>query len=148
MTNDSAIFGGSSNKFDNWQSISVAILMALVGYTVMVSVPVLSTALVDKVGFTEEQVGRIWGADMGGFSMGAILSALLVGRVNRRHLVLAGVILCIGANALCLITDNALQIMGVSRINPISGLEADIRLILNKRAAKDPKRTALSLQYL
>jgi len=77
--------------------------MALVGYTVMVSVPVLSTALVEMQGFTEEQVGRVWGADLGGLSLGAILSAPLVARVNRRFLVLAGVILSIGANALCIV---------------------------------------------
>jgi len=77
--------------------------MALVGYTVMVSVPVLSTALVAKVGFTEEQVGRVWGADLGGLSFGAIVSAMLVARVNRRMLVLAGVVLAIGANAACIV---------------------------------------------
>jgi len=77
--------------------------MALVGYTVMVSVPVLSTALVEMQGFTPEQVGRVWGADLGGLSIGAVLSALLVARVNRRFLVLAGVILSIGANALCIV---------------------------------------------
>ena len=77
--------------------------MALVGYTVMVSVPVLSTALVEMQGFTAEQVGRVWGADLGGLSLGAILSALLVARVNRRLLILAGVILSIGANALCIV---------------------------------------------
>jgi hypothetical protein len=37
----------------------IALFMAMVGYSVMVSVPVLSTALVAKVGFTEEQVGRV-----------------------------------------------------------------------------------------
>ena len=77
--------------------------MALVGYTVMVSVPVLSTALVEKVGFTEVQVGRIWGADLGGLSFGAILSAMLVAWVNRRYLIMAGVILSIAANAACLV---------------------------------------------
>ena len=75
--------------------------MALVGYTVMVSVPVLSTALVVKVGFTEEQVGRVWGADLGGLSFGAILSAMLVARNEpAAFLVLAGVVLSIIANAL------------------------------------------------
>ena len=92
-----------ANVFDRWQSIAVAIFMALVGYTVMVSVPVLSTALVDKVGFSEEQVGRIWGADLGGLSLGAILSAMLVARMNRRTLVFIGVALSIGANALCMV---------------------------------------------
>ena len=92
---------GLGNKFDDWRSIGVAIFIALVGYTVMVSVPVLSTALVQKVGFTEEQVGRIWGADLGGLSLGAIISAMLVARMNRRHLVFIGVGLSIAANALC-----------------------------------------------
>ncbi len=76
--------------------------MALVGYSVMVSVPVLSTAWVGMLGFSEEQVGRVAGADLGGLSFGAILASVLVARVNRRTLVLAGLILSIGANALCI----------------------------------------------
>ena len=103
MVNLPAIFAKPSTKFDGWRSVSIALFMALVGYTVMVSVPVLSTALVVKAGFTEEQVGRVWGADLGGLSFGAILSAMLVARVNRRHLVLAGVVLSIAANALCIV---------------------------------------------
>ncbi len=89
----------------------MALFMALVGYTVMVSVPVLSTALVMKAGFTEEQVGRVWGADLGGLSFGAILSAVLVARVNRRMLVLAGVALAIVANALCIVYVEYEQVM-------------------------------------
>jgi len=103
--------GNASTVFDGWRSISIALFMALVGYTVMVSVPVLSTALVMKVGFTEEQVGRVWGADLGGLSFGAILSAALVARVNRRHLVLAGVALSIAANALCIVFVEYEQVM-------------------------------------
>ncbi len=94
------------NPFDDWRCIASAIFMALVGYTVMMGVPVLSTALVEKGGFSEVEVGRIWGADLGGFAIGAALSALLVGRINRRHLVWVGVALCVICNALCLmITD-------------------------------------------
>ncbi len=103
MTNDSTSTGPNYNIFDGWRSISIALFMALVGYTVMVSVPVLSTALVEKVGFTEVQVGRIWGADLGGLSIGAILAALFVARVNRRILVMVGVVLSIAANALCIV---------------------------------------------
>jgi predicted MFS family arabinose efflux permease len=98
---NTATLKGLANPFDDWRSIGVAIFIALVGYTVMVTVPVLSTALVHKVGFTEEQVGRIWGADLGGLSLGAIIAAMLVARMNRRHLVLIGVGLSIAANALC-----------------------------------------------
>ncbi len=102
MTNDSANAPSSSIIFDGWRSISVSLYMALVGYSVMVSVPVLSTAMVAMLGFSEEQVGRVWGADLGGLSLGAIISSFLVARVNRRHMVLAGVILSIGGNALCM----------------------------------------------
>ena len=101
MTN-AAVVKDFTNPFDDWRSIGVAIFVALVGYTVMVSVPVLSTALVQKVGFTEEQVGRIWGADLGGLSLGAIITAMLVARMNRRYLVFIGVGLSLVANALCL----------------------------------------------
>ena len=103
MANDATTAGSISNLFDGWRSISIALFMALVGYSVMVSVPVLSSALVAQLGFTEEQVGRVWGADLGGFSLGAVMSAMLVARVNRRFLVLAGVILSLGANALCIV---------------------------------------------
>ena len=76
--------------------------MALVGYSVMVSVPVLSSAWVGLLGLTEEQVGRVAGADLGGLSFGAILASVLVARVNRRILVLAGLGLSITANGLCI----------------------------------------------
>ena len=111
MINDATTAGSSPNLFDGWRSISMALFMALVGYTVMVSVPVLSTALVAKLGFTEEQVGRVWGADLGGLSLGAILSSMLVARINRRLLIFAGVILSILANALCIVFTEYEQIL-------------------------------------
>ncbi len=89
--------------FDNWQSITVAIYMALVGYGVMVGIPVISTAWVSLLGYTEVQVGRIAGADLGGFSLGAILVSLVVARVNRRIIVLVAAIIAVGANALCMV---------------------------------------------
>ena len=85
--------------------------MALVGYSVMVSVPVLSTAWVGMLGFTEEQVGRVAGADLGGFSFGAILASMFVARANRRILVLAGLILSIIANALCIVFVDYEQVL-------------------------------------
>ena len=88
--------------FDDWRSISVAIYMALVGYGVMVGIPVISTAWVTLLGFTEVQVGRVAGADLGGFSAGAVLASLLVARVNRRLLVLAAAAVAMGANGLCM----------------------------------------------
>ncbi|WOH36767.1 MFS transporter [Thalassotalea fonticola] len=101
----------SSNIFDGWRSVSIALFMALVGYSVMVSIPVLSTAWVEMLGFTEEQVGRVAGADLGGFSAGAILAATLVGRMNRQILVLLGLVISIASNSLCMIYVDYEQVL-------------------------------------
>ncbi len=89
--------------FDDWRSIALAIYMALAGYGVMVGIPVISTAWVSLLGFSEVQVGRVAGADLGGFSLGAVITALFVARVNRRLLVLVAVAIAVGANALCMV---------------------------------------------
>jgi hypothetical protein len=78
MVNDATTTKGPPIIFDGWRSISLSLYMALVGYSVMVVVPVLTTALVNMLQFTAEQAGRIWGADLGGLSFGAVLSAGLV----------------------------------------------------------------------
>ena len=75
--------------------------MTLVGYGVMVGIPVISTAWVELLGFSEVQVGRVAGADLGGLSLGALLTSLVIARVNRRNLILFGAGLAILSNALC-----------------------------------------------
>jgi len=111
MTDKNTNNGGISIVFDDWRTIAFAVFLALVGYSVMVTVPVLSTALVQSLSFSEEQVGRVWGNDMLGFSVGAIVAALSVARVNRRHLVMGGIVFSMGANALCMYTVDYDSIM-------------------------------------
>lgn len=89
--------------FDDWRSITMAIYMALAGYTVMVGIPVISTAWVSLLGFTEVQVGRVAGADLGGFSLGAVLVSLYVAKVDRRLLAIYAASLAIAGNALCMV---------------------------------------------
>jgi len=89
--------------FDGWRSISIALYMTLVGYGVLVGIPVISTAWVNLLGFTEVQVGRVAGADLGGLSLGAMLAATVIARVNRRWLVLGAALVTITANALCIV---------------------------------------------
>jgi len=89
--------------FDDWRSIAMAIYMALAGYTVMVGIPVISTAWVSLLGFTEVQVGRVAGADLGGFSLGAVVISLFIARVNRRLLAVYSAALAIIGNALCMV---------------------------------------------
>ena len=92
-------------KFDDWRSITLSLYMGLVGYGVMVGIPVISTAWSEKLGFTEEQVGRVAGADMGGLALGAIVVALIISKMNRRHLVVYGSLITIFANYLCTVFE-------------------------------------------
>ncbi|NKB38397.1 MAG: MFS transporter [Gammaproteobacteria bacterium] len=90
--------------FDGWKSIGIALYMTLVGYGVLVGIPVISTAWVNLLGFTEVQVGRVAGADLGGLSVGAVVTSLIIAKMNRRVLVLIAAGLAILANGLCIFT--------------------------------------------
>ena len=89
--------------FDDWRSIAIGIYMALVGYGVLVGIPVISTAWVSQLGFSEVQVGRVAGADLGGLSVGAVLASFVVATVNRRLLIVGSIVIAVAANALCMI---------------------------------------------
>ena len=89
-------------EFDDWRSLTIGIYMALVGYAVMVGLPVISTAWVDNLGFSEVEVGRVAGADLAGLAIGAVISALFVARVDRRYLAVGAALVTIVANALCM----------------------------------------------
>ncbi len=98
---------GPSNgrsEFDRWPSITVALYMTLVGYGVLVGVPVIGTAWVGFLGFTEQQVGRVAGADLGGLSAGAVFTALFIARANRRLLAVLGLGIAVAANGLCMVS--------------------------------------------
>ena len=96
--------GVSSLSFDDWHVMSMAIYMALLGYSVLVGIPVISTAWVDQFGFTDIQVGRLAGADLGGLTLGSIFASLFIQRISRRILALIGIMLAVVGNLLCLCT--------------------------------------------
>ena len=98
--------GAAPNPFDGWRSLGISLYMVLVGYGVLVGIPVISSAWVNQLGFSEVEVGRVAGADLGGLSLGAVLTAMLISRLDRRWLTLAGIVLSVSANAACMtITD-------------------------------------------
>jgi predicted MFS family arabinose efflux permease len=102
MTDDGSKLLHHKTEFDDWRSLTIGIYMALVGYAVMVGLPVISTAWVGNLGFSEVEVGRVAGADLGGLAIGAVISALFVARVDRRRLVAGAALVTIVANALCI----------------------------------------------
>lgn len=103
MTTDANTLVHHRTIFDSWQSITIGIYMALVGYGVLVGIPVISTAWVSQLGFSEVQVGRVAGADLGGLSVGAVLASFVVATVNRRLLIIGSIVIAVAANALCMI---------------------------------------------
>ena len=101
-TNNSMTVNNPKTAFDNWRSIVISLYMTLVGYGVLVGIPVISTAWVNLLGFSEVEVGRVAGADLGGLSLGAVLTAFFIARVNRRLLVFIGIAIAVLANGLCI----------------------------------------------
>jgi len=102
MTNDSTKLMHHRTVFDDWRSLTIGIYMALAGYGVMVGLPVISTAWVNLLGFSEVEVGRVAGADLAGLAIGAVISALFIAKVDRRHMTVLAAAIAIGANILCI----------------------------------------------
>ncbi len=92
----------SNNPFDQTRTLLVSLYMTLVGYGVLVGIPEISTAWVTLLGFSEVEVGRVAGADLGGLSAGAVLAAILIAQMNRRVLIVLGLTIAVAANLLCL----------------------------------------------
>lgn len=88
--------------FDDWRSLTIGVYMALAGYAVMVGLPVISTAWVNNLGFSEVEVGRVAGADLAGLAIGAVIAALFVAKIDRRHMTVAAAGIAIAANILCI----------------------------------------------
>lgn len=103
----------SSEVFDSWQSITVGIYLAIVGYGVLVGIPVISTAWVNQIGFTEVEVGRLASADLGGLSIGSIFAAFLAPRFNRRGIAISAIFLTITANVFCMYTQAYENVLGL-----------------------------------
>ena len=103
MTDDGSTLLHHRTEFDDWRSLTIGIYMALAGYAVMVGIPVISTSWVNNLGFSEVEVGRVAGADLGGLAIGALISAMFVAKVDRRYLAAGAALLTIAANALCIV---------------------------------------------
>ncbi|MEO0436686.1 MAG: MFS transporter [Pseudomonadota bacterium] len=90
-----------SSPFERWQALAAGLYMSIVGYSVLAGIPVISTAWSSLLSFSEPQVGRVAGADLGGLSFGAVLAALFVAKMNRRVLVVLSVLGAVAANLAC-----------------------------------------------
>ena len=102
MNSEEKAENSEKSPFDHWTSIGLSLYMTLVGYGVLVGIPVISSAWVNLLGFSEVEVGYLAAADLGGLSLGAFISSFFISRFNRRLMVLFAIMLAVMANWLCI----------------------------------------------
>jgi len=102
MTDDHSKLLHKRTIFDDWRSLTIGIYMALTGYAVMVGLPVISSAWVNKLGFSEVQVGYVTSADLFGLAIGAVIAFFVVAKYDRRLVTTIAAIVAIAANLLCI----------------------------------------------
>ena len=90
----------SLSAFDTPIAIAAAIIISFVGNAVVMGMPMLVGALADNLNFSEQRVGWLASADLGGMFLASILTAVLINRVNRRQLAVAGIVIALLANYL------------------------------------------------
>ncbi len=90
--------------FDKRSAVVASIAVAVVGWAVFMGLPILVGALVDFRGFTEEQVGYLASADMGGMFVSSIIVSLFISKMDRRFWVTIGIVVAIVADIFTIYT--------------------------------------------
>ena len=101
MTNRTTPYEAAGNPFDARGPFLLSLFMTLVGYSVLVALPAINGAWVERLGFSEVQVNRVASADLLGLFIGAVMTSVLIKRWDRQRLTYLGIALAILANALC-----------------------------------------------
>ena len=101
MTTPTFSIANTDNPFDRRGPFLLSLLMTLIGYSVLVALPAINGAWVDQLGFSEVEVNRVASTDLLGLFLGAVITSVLIRRVNRQILIYLGIFLAVLANALC-----------------------------------------------
>jgi predicted MFS family arabinose efflux permease len=88
--------------FDRRSAIVASI--AVIGWAVFMGHPILVGALVEFRGFTEEQVGYLASADLGGMFVSSIIVSLFISKMDRRFWVTIGIAVAITADIFAIYT--------------------------------------------
>lgn len=90
------------NPTDSSKAIAASIAVAVVGWAVFMGLPILVGALVEFRGFSEEQVGYLASADLGGMFISSIIVSLRISRMDRRFWVATGIFIAIVADVMAI----------------------------------------------
>lgn len=84
--------------FDAPIAIFSAIVISFVGNAVVMGMPIMVGSLADNLGFSDQQVGWLASADLGGMFLASVFTSTIIARVNRRYLAFAGILIALLAN--------------------------------------------------
>lgn len=102
--------------------------------------PVISKARKELLGYSEVEVGRVAGADLGGLAFGALIAAYFLKRTDRRHLIVAGAALVVLANTLCMIFQHYQPTLWLRGLAGIGGGLSTAVAVANLGATSKPAR--------
>lgn len=80
-------------------------MLAVVGIAYFLGMPVIIGMMMDGYQFSAAQAGYLSSSELGGTALASILVSFMVNRVNRRYLVLGGLLVAIVANLLTTVVD-------------------------------------------
>ncbi len=84
--------------FDSHIAIFAAIVISFVGNAVVLGMPIIVGSFADSLGFSEQQVGWLASADLGGMFLASVFTSTAIARINRRGLACAGIFIALLAN--------------------------------------------------
>ncbi len=123
------------------KSLVPAIVLGVMGNSVIYLIPLLIGGMVGDRGFTEQQSGWLASIDLGGYALATALTALVVDRLSWRYLALFGVAIIALANVATTFAHPFSTFAGVRFVSGIGcGILAALASITLSRTA-DPERS-------
>lgn len=132
-------------EFDSPQVIAASIAVAIVGWAVFMGLPILVGALADTRGFSEEQVGYLASADLGGMFISSVLVSIFVSRMNRGRWILIGIVIASIANYIAVDVYGFYEMLGV---RVIAGFGAGFCYSIALANLAATRQTARNFSYL
>ena len=87
-------------EFDQPKTITASIILAISGWMVFMGMPILVGALADLRGYSEEAVGYLASAELGGMFLSSVFVSVMVKRLNLRLTAIIGLLISLSINLL------------------------------------------------
>ena len=107
--------GVAGNEFDRPISLLTIMLTGIAGVVVAGLNPIIATAYVDYLNFSEAQAGYVLAADMSGFTIGTLLISTRIHIWNRRMIAVTGLIILLLGNLIC-VTLSSFDVLLIARL--------------------------------